>query len=1064
MEQRTVFVGANHRTLETAAFRFARSKSDPGIGRVLYISNASQRHDRIQEHWRESGGHLTLRTETLTSLVYDCYEQVDGPHGQLPDEVDRRALEYSLDSVVADRPWLSTQSYASAKLVDAFDRRFARFQNVGLTTPEQVQREFRASELAPRIRDTTVAAFEVYYERRAAAAEPWQTTYNDAFDAVAEEDFADLLPHVDTVIVSGFLDPGETEQQILEGLFAAFPTAAILPTFSPSRTDGVDAATESMQAVYDAFDFTVEQVAPTHGTDALQRVAKSLYRNQVPEQQAVPDGLRWRELPTPEREVRYVARDIRARLAEAAPQPDIGVVVPGLSAYGDYFEDVFDAFEVEYAVATDSGLVDTFVGSAVESLIALSDETPRATDLTELVTNPVVEFCDANGEDAVVAAERQVDSGRATAVQQQLPPEVASEVQALFERLKSLRAKQVNTAVETLRSELDRLGIADAVERTDSRIESHRERDALEQVRELFASFEQDAATPAVELPAAAALLRALQGGSLRGYSAGSEQVTVLDHVDAKEFAFDVVYIVGLTTEYFPSVRRHAAFFDQMVAAHPILEVLDDRLRDRYIFATLLGNAESVTLTTPSTDPDSTAVVRSPVLDELSRVTSIEPTTGVDDRIGSQEDLQRAISPLNERQAAVDAAGERGDFSVAQTIRADRGIQCATERAGADVSPHDGLLTPETVAEVYPETQREPYSASRIERYVNCGFQFYMEHVLDIEADDDLERTPDPLETGTFVHDTFERFYTELQAKPGTGVDLSRHDLADLEAHMLTVALDELDNAEFKYDGLFYWRWLEQLFAGLADADANPYHGASRPHGGVERGLFARFVEREYNRDGDALPAWFEPPFGRGLNEDQPVEPFEIELPNGNAVEFRGYIDRVDVGVDGDGTQLQLFDYKTGYAPSLTKTTGGTTFQLPIYVLAAEQTLLDDGTDVTDIAATYYQTKPPNKLKEPRGIESKFDSQRELRRFLDDVVPERLETLTTAMEHGRFHTTVLSQREAGCEYCVYQQSCDVRSHQRRDRVALLEDDPNTYVPLRATAREFADEFGGEADD
>jgi ATP-dependent helicase/nuclease subunit B len=281
---------------------------------------------------------------------------------------------------------------------------------------------------------------------------------------------------------------------------------------------------------------------------------------------------------------------------------------------------------------------------------------------------------------------------------------------------------------------------------------------------------------------------------------------------------------------------------------------------------------------------------------------------------------------------------------------------------------------------------------------------------------------------------------------------------------MLEVALKELETADFDYSGLFYRRWLEQLFAGLAEPEENPYYGAPRPHEGVEHGLFARFIAREYDRDGDALPAWFEAPFGTGLRDGGGVEAFEIELPSGGTVEFRGYIDRVDLSFDEGEAQIQLFDYKTGYAPSMTKTTGGTTFQLPIYLLAAEQVLTSDMADVTALSATYYQTKPPNKLREPRGIESKFDSYRELRRFLDDIIPERLDTLTSAIEQGRFHTTVLPQREAGCEYCAYQRSCDVRPHQRRDQVELLEDDPKTYVPLRATPRDFEDEFGGEADD
>ncbi|MFC7074253.1 PD-(D/E)XK nuclease family protein [Halovenus rubra] len=1061
MTERKLFIGSNQLSLEDEAFEWVQSTSEDGIGRILYLSETANRHDRVQKKWRDSYGHLTLRTETLTSFVYDCYEQIAGPSTQIPEELDRRTLECSLDTIIENRPWLSTQPHASANLVDAFDRRFARFQNVGLNTPDRVRDEFQKSDLPSRIRDTTVEAYETYYQRREAVSEPWYVTYSHAFEIVGDANIAALQPHIDAVVLSGHLQLGHVEQSVIESLVEAFPTAAILPTFSESLSDGVDQATETVRDLYGDLEFDIERVTEKYGSPALQRVAQSLYRNQPPEERTVPETLHWRELPTPEREIRYIARDIRTRIADDAVPSDIGVVVPGFQAYEDYLVDVFDTYDLPYSVETEQAVIETFVGSAVQNLLDLSEDNPRAAALTELVTNPVVTFCAPDKEDAVVAAERRTDSVRVGAVQDQLSSALADKVQTLLEQLRALRKDSFESAIETVRTQLDDHHIAEAVEAADSRIDGAQEYAALEHVHAVLDSFEE--ISPPTDLTPSAALLRALQGVSLSGYTGQSEQITVLDHLDAREFAFDQLYIVGLTADHFPSTRRHPAFFEEMVDAHLILEVLDERVRDRYTFACLLSNADTATITTPSTDPSSTAMVRSPVLDELTRVTGIEPTTGVDSRIGSREDLQRAISPLTERRSALDAAGERDDFTTEQTIRADRGITCATERASPDISPHDGLLDSTTVADIYPDSAREPYSASRIERYVNCGFQFYMEHVLDLEDDNDIERTPDPLETGTFVHDTFERFYKALQSEPGEGIDIQEYELSSLESHMLEIALNELEDAEFDYSGLFHQRWLEQLFAGLGDPEANPHYGEPRPHQGVDQGLFTRFVEREYNRGGDTLPAWFEPPFGTGLPEED-LDPFEIDLPNGETVEFRGYIDRVDVGVTDEGTQIQLFDYKTGYAPSLTKTTGGTTFQLPIYLLAAEDVLADEMDTVTDLAATYYQTKPPNKLHEPRGIESKFDSDSDLRRFLNEVIPDRLGTISTAVEHGRFHTTVLSQREAGCEYCDFQRSCDVRPHQRRDRVETLDSDPRTYVPIRATDRDFDDEFGGEADD
>lgn len=160
-------------------------------------------------------------------------------------------------------------------------------------------------------------------------------------------------------------------------------------------------------------------------------------------------------------------------------------------------------------------------------------------------------------------------------------------------------------------------------------------------------------------------------------------------------------------------------------------------------------------------------------------MTGIEPVEGVDDRVGSREDLQRHLAAADDRRAAVSHAGDRADLSPEQTKRMDRGLVCADSRSTAALSRHDAVLEEKTVENVYPPGKREPYSASRIERYVECGFKFYAENVLEIEDPDDVEVSPTPLETGSYVHDVLERSTqasspartTESTSGPSTGAN-----------------------------------------------------------------------------------------------------------------------------------------------------------------------------------------------------------------------------------------------------------------------------------------------------
>jgi len=79
---------------------------------------------------------------------------------------------------------------------------------------------------------------------------------------------------------------------------------------------------------------------------------------------------------------------------------------------------------------------------------------------------------------------------------------------------------------------------------------------------------------------------------------------------------------------------------------------------------------------------------------------------------------------------------------------------------------------------------------------------------------------------------------------------------------------------------------------------------------------------RKHDHHGAARPHLLEAPFGEGF-PDLDAGPFTVERPDVSTVAIRGYIDRVDVSRDGEQLTLTLYDYQTGRAPYMTKTTGG---------------------------------------------------------------------------------------------------------------------------------------------
>ena len=1045
----TLLTGPKHARLERRAFQRADDIATDSLGSILYITRNDARRSMVEDSWAVSHEPLRLRAETLDAVVREWYEDLQGPVQPLSGQLNRRLAEYALDRSTAETDGALAGEPASAALADSFSSRFSLFDDAGVGTADALVAEFESSDLDDRIAAATVDAYRHYQDLHADYVDEWVCTRGEMFDAVATADqsLSTLSPELDVVVLSGYHEFRPVERRLIERLVDELPMIALLPLHQDGRS-GVDAVAEDALEVYEALDFETVELEPVDESGrAFGTITEALYRPD-PDTVSSPDALRWRELPTPEREIRFVARELRTELANGRDPDDLAVVVPGTEAYSGYIEDTFDTFDIPYVTTAASQLNRTFTGSVVHDLLNLAEPDPRDEDLTSLLANPLVDVVDTDQANAVTAAARRRDTVSVSPLLDDVDDELAALIEELLATLESLRTEDIEGATQTLRRLLDdRFDLEAATEDYASGAEQAVEQRAYDLVDEVLSSFESLAAVNS-DLSPLALFTRAFDGVPIRvPQRAAGGHVEVMGLLDARMRSFEKVFLVGLTSEHFPVTPERPAFFEEMTDAHPRFDTGDERLRGRYLFATLLANVDELTITTPETGDDESAVVRSPVLDELQRVTGIEPEDGVDDRVGSREDLQRHVAATADRRAAVSRAGDRGDLSPEQTKRTDRGLHCAANRGTAGLSDHDGVLDPETVDEVYPLSEREPYSASRIERYVECGFKFYADEVLGIEDPDDVEVVPTPLETGSYVHDVLERFFADLQDETEDGVDLTNFDRDNLATHLREIAVEELRDADFEYGGLFYERWKAELFAGLGDGESAPYEAGSKPHDAPEQGLFATFLDNELSRDGADRPHLFEAPFGEGL-PDSDAGPFTVERPDGSTVSIRGYIDRVDVSQGGEQPTLTLYDYKTGRAPYMTKTTGGTKFQLPIYLLAAAEVVDGDLFEQGSLSATYYQVRPPNDLKVPRGVESKFDSEAELRRFLNDVVPEWLGQIDEAIGNGRFHTTLLSARGANCRYCDYRRACDVRHHRKREFVDEVHEDDAAYVPLR----------------
>lgn len=272
------------------------------------------------------------------------------------------------------------------------------------------------------------------------------------------------------------------------------------------------------------------------------------------------------------------------------------------------------------------------------------------------------------------------------------------------------------------------------------------------------------------------------------------------------------------------------------------------------------------------------------------------------------------------RRAGIDPASH-----PAATAAVTRGLRCLQSRHSNRFTEWDGNL--EGVAIPSPTRDGALMSATGLQEWAECGFRYYLSHVLGLRDRDDPERIRElhPFDRGHAVHTILERFIESVLDEGTPAPDVPWTPEQRDRAH--AIASDVLDALE------------------RSGRTGRPVTWS------VERARLIRMVDAFLDHDQRRRAEWrsrpvrVELPFG--LDDADPVV---IGLPDGRSVNFRGMADRVDRTDDG---RWIVLDYKTGRATKYAKLDddpfmGGTTLQLGLYAEAARQRLGGDA------ASAYY--------------------------------------------------------------------------------------------------------------
>jgi ATP-dependent helicase/nuclease subunit B len=285
----------------------------------------------------------------------------------------------------------------------------------------------------------------------------------------------------------------------------------------------------------------------------------------------------------------------------------------------------------------------------------------------------------------------------------------------------------------------------------------------------------------------------------------------------------------------------------------------------------------------------------------------------------------------------------RDTGSLASSLTA--GLLVAEHRQAREFGPFEGLLPGSAARQLLLDRYgpQRNWSASQLEQYIFCPYQFFLQSVLKLEPLKDLELSFDFMARGQLLHSTLAALHRRLNERAGGPTPLSQLDPGELLAEAVAV-LNELATPLAGTSPLR--QALGEIDRRLLLVSLTSYLKQHRQY----EAKHAESIQR-------LRPAYFEVGFGQtgGRGGDSSRDPAEDLLGDplstadpypfvcgDETILLSGRIDRIDLGYAEGGLVFNVVDYKSGSSRrySVNAVRSGEVLQLPLYTLAAAELLL----------------------------------------------------------------------------------------------------------------------------
>lgn len=438
-------------------------------------------------------------------------------------------------------------------------------------------------------------------------------------------------------------------------------------------------------------------------------------------------------------------------------------------------------------------------------------------------------------------------------------------------------------------------------------------------------------------------LERALAVETVRVSDGVAGGVRVLRPGDMRGLRLRAVFIVGLVDSEFPtrpsedwiyptSERLTLAAAGVGLESHIARDVLERE--EHYCYQAASRATELLVLSRPLIDDDGSETNPSYFLDEIARALGylslpVHRSAGSEAEAAACSSTSRELArnAMRARATAAPPGAARGAFdtfaretgALTDTALALSAVEL--DRANGPFSAFDGRIGNVALRRVLADNfAAHTFSASEINDYGACPFQYLLRHVLRlrprVEAALDLHAS----DLGVILHDVLQRAVSPLVDGSKTTRDLSRKELRAIAAEVLARFAHRappLDSALWQID---VERVTAELDAWIED----------------EAALQERLGTHA------TRPTHVEVAFGMpGATDDAASAADPLTLSRGEErIQLRGRIDRIDETASGD---VVVYDYKLGTGPSPRDMDEGRDVQMAVYLAAVEALFLAPG-------------------------------------------------------------------------------------------------------------------------